>query len=60
MPADPPINLNKARKARAKSEKRRQADANAVKFGRPKAERDKDAAEAAKTVRHLDGHKRET
>jgi len=34
-----PINLNKARKARARADDKARADANAVKFGRSKAER---------------------
>jgi hypothetical protein len=33
------VNLNHARKARARDEKRVTADANAAKFGRTKAER---------------------
>jgi hypothetical protein len=54
-----PINLNKARKARAKAEKRAKADANVVKFGRTRAEKARDKAEAAKAKRDLDGHARE-
>lgn len=53
------VNLNKARKSRARDAARSQADANAVKFGRSKAEKAKDRAEAEKTTRDLDGHKRE-
>ncbi len=53
------VNLNKARKSRARDEARKQADANAIKFGRTKAEKDKDRAEADKATRDLDGHKRE-
>jgi len=34
-----PINLNKARKARARADDKARADANAVKFGRSKAAR---------------------
>jgi len=34
-----PINLNQARKARARQDKKAQADANAAKFGMTKAER---------------------
>ena len=34
-----PINLNKARKARARADDKARADGNAVKFGRSKAER---------------------
>ncbi|MGZ2258052.1 DUF4169 family protein [Roseobacter sp. A03A-229] len=55
-----PINLNKARKARAKAAKKAQADENAVRFGRTKAEKDAESAQAKKTARDLDGHKRET
>lgn len=55
-----PINLNKARKARAKAAKKAQADENAVRFGRTKAEKGAENAQAKKTARDLDGHKRET
>ncbi|MCV3271988.1 DUF4169 family protein [Roseobacter sinensis] len=55
-----PINLNKHRKARAKAAKKTQADENAVRFGRTKAEKDAEKSQAAKDARHLDGHKRET
>ena len=51
--------LTKARKARARAEKRARADENAVKFGRTKAEKAQDKAAAEKTVAHLDAHKRE-
>ena len=54
-----PINLNKARKARARADKRALADENAVKFGRTKAEKARDKAGADKAVAHLDAHKRE-
>lgn len=54
-----PINLNKARKARLRAEAKKQADANAAKFGRTKADKAKDRAEAEKSTRDLDGHKRE-
>ena len=56
---EPPVNLNKARKARSKAAARGQAAANRVAFGRTKA--DKDAARlAAKRDRAtLDGAKRE-
>jgi hypothetical protein len=53
-----PINLNKARKARAKSEGKARADENAVKFGRTKAEKALDQARADKARRDLDGHER--
>lgn len=53
------VNLNKVRKARAKDEKRAKADANAVAFGRTKAERDADEAGRDALKTHLDGHKRD-
>jgi hypothetical protein len=54
-----PINLNKARKARAKTENKARADANAVKFGRTKAEKTLDGARADKAARDLDQHRRD-
>ena len=53
------VNLNRARKARARAEKRAQADANSVRFGRSKAEKARDDLEADKAARDLDGKKRE-
>lgn len=41
------VNLNKARKAKTKAEEKAQADENALLFGRSKAERVLDAANAA-------------
>lgn len=53
------VNLNKTRKARAKADKRRQADANAVAFGRSKVEKAHARAQIEKAGRDLDGHKRD-
>mgnify|MGYP000070412094 CR=1 FL=1 len=53
------VNLNRVRKDKARAEKRAEADANAVKFGRTKSERRKSEAEARKADRHLDGHRRD-
>ena len=53
------VNLGRARKAAAKDERRRQADANAAKFGRTKAERTAEEARAERARRDLDGHERE-
>jgi len=53
------VNLNKARKARAKVEAGKQAEANRAKFGRTKAEKERDAAEQARRDARLDGAKRE-
>ncbi len=54
-----PVNLTRVRKDKARAEKRARADENAAKFGRTKAAKARDKAEAEKTVTHLDGHKRE-
>lgn len=54
-----PVNLNRYRKDRARVEKRAAADANAVRFGRTKAEKERAAAEAQKARRDLDGHERD-
>jgi Domain of unknown function (DUF4169) len=53
------VSLNKARKAKARAEDRAQADANAVKFGRTKAEKASEALAAAQAKARLDGQKRE-
>lgn len=55
-----PINLNKARKSRARAEKSARADANAVAFGRPKSEREHAKRENSRVARDLDGKARET
>jgi hypothetical protein len=52
-----PINLNKARKVRAKSKRLAAAQENAVKFGRTKTQKLREDVDAAKTKRALDGHK---
>ncbi|WP_108483967.1 DUF4169 family protein [Oceaniglobus ichthyenteri] len=54
-----PINLNRARKQRARDEKRMQADANAIKHGQSKAEKILNATSNAKAARALDQHKQE-
>jgi hypothetical protein len=53
------VNLNKARKARAKAGAKVQADANAARFGRTKAEKVADQAEADRKARALDAHRRD-
>ena len=55
-----PVNLNKFRKAKAQVEKQTQADANAAKFGRTKAEKNQQAQTTNNVVRLLDGHKLDT
>ncbi|MAN15235.1 MAG: DUF4169 domain-containing protein [Dinoroseobacter sp.] len=54
-----PVNLNRARKEKARAEKKARADENAARFGRTKAERMLDEARARKAARELDGAKRE-
>ncbi|WP_164658913.1 DUF4169 family protein [Tropicibacter sp. Alg240-R139] len=52
-----PVNLNRFRKDKARAEKKARADQNAVKFGRPKSEKELDRARTDKAARDLDGHK---
>ena len=52
------INLNKARKARARAEDKSQASANRARFGLAKDQKAVAALEAARTRRDLDGKKR--
>ncbi len=54
-----PINLNKARKARAKASKEAQAQENRAKFGQPKSISRLEAARAKRRKDTLDAHKRE-
>ena len=51
------VNLNKARKARDRAARRAEADANAVKFGRTRAERDLEQARADAARTKLDAHR---
>ncbi|WOR14230.1 DUF4169 family protein [Hyphomonas sp. FCG-A18] len=54
-----PINLNKARKAKARVEKQKRAAENRIKYGRTKAQKAADKLSQEKTVRHLDLSKRD-
>ncbi|MDU8944857.1 DUF4169 family protein [Ovoidimarina sediminis] len=54
-----PINLNKARKAKARADKRAKGDTNAAKFGRTKAERALEADRDKRAQRFLDQHRRD-
>ncbi|MFT4148986.1 MAG: DUF4169 family protein [Paracoccaceae bacterium] len=49
------VNLNRFRKDKARSEARAEADANAVKHGRTKAQKAREAADAARAKAELDG-----
>ncbi len=51
------VNLSKVRKARDRATEKAQADANARKHGRTKAERLLETARAEKAKRSLDGAK---
>ncbi|KSB89474.1 hypothetical protein AS593_15820 [Caulobacter vibrioides] len=53
------LNLNHARKAKAKSDAKQSATENRARFGRTKAEKTLDAVRADKLSRTLDGAKRE-
>lgn len=53
------VNLNRARKAKARKENKAKAAENRARFGATKAERDLEAARAEKAARALDQAKRE-
>jgi len=53
------VNLSRARKARAKADAKRTAEANRLTFGRTKAERLTTQAERERDAAQLDGHKRD-
>lgn len=53
------INLNRYRKERQAAERERRANEKRVRFGIPKNERSKNAAERALDTRRLDGMRRE-
>ncbi|MEQ8406279.1 MAG: DUF4169 family protein [Oceanicaulis sp.] len=54
-----PINLRQARKRRARAEKDKQADANRVTHGTPKAVRDLEAGRREALAKRVDGHRRD-
>jgi len=51
------INLNRFRKARTRVDEARQAEENRVRFGRTKAEKQQDQADADRAAKDLDGKK---
>lgn len=55
-----PINLNRARKARERAREKLTADANALKYGRTRAQKRLEATRNEKARRDLDALKRET
>lgn len=53
------INLNQIRKQRARAAKREQADQNAARHGRSKADRALDVARSDKALQDHEAHKRD-
>ena len=53
------INLNRARKAKARVDKSAQAEENRIRFGRTRAEKQAEAAEKARIAKTLDDAKRD-
>ena len=53
------VNLNKARKIRARADKKARASENAVKFGRTKGQKTRDKTETDRAARDLDDHRRD-
>ena len=51
------VNLNRARKARARRASEREADANRIRFGRTRAERAAARDAVSEAERGLDGHR---
>lgn len=54
-----PINLNKARKAKARAEKEQRATENRIKHGRTKAQKQRDKIETDRNIKTVDFSKRE-
>ncbi|MGB0696541.1 MAG: DUF4169 family protein [Rhodospirillaceae bacterium] len=54
------VNLNKIRKAKARLDKKAQAAENRTRFGRSKAEKQREKAEQETVTRLLDGAKRDS
>ena len=54
-----PINLNQARKSRARAARRKTADENAVRFGRSKSQKKLEEVRAQTSRTHLDRHLRD-
>lgn len=52
-------NLNQVRKQKVRADKRAEADANAAKFGRTKAQKALEQAEADKARQELDRHRKD-
>lgn len=53
------VNLNDRRKQKARADKAAKASANRAKFGRTKADKEREMLESSAEVRRLDGAKRD-
>jgi len=53
------VNLNRFRKTKARAKKKAQANENAVKFGRCKAQKALERDRIEKDASHVDGHRRD-
>jgi hypothetical protein len=53
------LSLSKARKAKSRAQQDAQAAENRVKFGRTKAEKQRETAERGRAAKAADAHKRE-
>lgn len=53
------VNLRRARKAKVRSDKAKRADENRARFGRTKAEKEREDVVKRLDERRLDGHERE-
>lgn len=58
--SETPINLNRARKRRARDKDKARADENAARFGRTKAQKEAERTEGENAERRLSEHQRET
>jgi len=54
-----PVNLNRIRKQKARAEEKARADENAVKFGRSKAQKIAETAQAEAARRLLEQHRKD-
>ncbi|MGX0879168.1 hypothetical protein ACSSV4_003877 [Roseovarius sp. MBR-154] len=57
--SDRPVNLNRARKQKARAADKARADENSARFGRTKAQKTLEETQAEKARRILDLHRRE-
>jgi hypothetical protein len=55
-----PLNLNKIRKERGRTSRKKRADENSVQFGQSKTQKEALKARAEQMARNLSGHKIET